>query len=79
MWRKKIERDVSQGVPLDMFSVKAEKKKQIERMVCIYGYFTSQFNFYQIDFFSLCAALSSFLASILVRVAVPSCCFFKQI
>ncbi|KAG5243275.1 cactin [Salix suchowensis] len=32
VWRKKIERDVSQGVPLDMFSVKAEKKKQIERM-----------------------------------------------
>ena len=34
MWRKKIERDVSQGVPLDMFSVKAEKKRQRERMVC---------------------------------------------
>ena len=33
MWRKKIERDVSQGVPLDMFSVKSEKKKQRERMV----------------------------------------------
>ncbi|PNT31137.1 hypothetical protein POPTR_006G118700v4 [Populus trichocarpa] len=32
VWRKKIERDVSQGVPLDMFSVKAEKKKQRERM-----------------------------------------------
>ncbi|KAL8217814.1 hypothetical protein R6Q57_021187 [Mikania cordata] len=32
VWRKKIERDVTQGVPLDMFSVKAEKKKQKERM-----------------------------------------------
>lgn len=32
VWRKKIERDVSQGVPLDMFSVKAEKKRQRERM-----------------------------------------------
>jgi hypothetical protein len=39
VWRKKIERDVSQGVPLDMFSVKAEKKKQRERMVCIYRLF----------------------------------------
>ncbi|KAJ4836327.1 hypothetical protein Tsubulata_019683 [Turnera subulata] len=32
VWRKKIERDVSQGVPLDTFSVRAEKKKQKERM-----------------------------------------------
>ncbi|KDP29219.1 hypothetical protein JCGZ_16608 [Jatropha curcas] len=32
VWRKKIERDVIQGVPLDMFSVKAEKQKQRERM-----------------------------------------------
>ncbi|OMO54473.1 hypothetical protein COLO4_36480 [Corchorus olitorius] len=32
VWRKKIERDVSQGVPLDAFSVKAEKKRQRERM-----------------------------------------------
>ncbi|KAI4300384.1 hypothetical protein L6164_033770 [Bauhinia variegata] len=32
VWRKKIERDVAQGVPLDVFSVKAEKKKQRERM-----------------------------------------------
>ncbi|RWR90492.1 RNA recognition motif domain-containing protein [Cinnamomum micranthum f. kanehirae] len=32
VWRKKIERDVSQGAGLDMFSVKAEKKKQKERM-----------------------------------------------
>ncbi|KAL7615128.1 hypothetical protein Lser_V15G05449 [Lactuca serriola] len=32
VWRKKIERDVIQGAPLDMFSVKAEKKKQKERM-----------------------------------------------
>ncbi|XP_071697522.1 splicing factor Cactin [Rutidosis leptorrhynchoides] len=32
VWRKKIERDVTQGVPLDMFSVKAEKKRQKERM-----------------------------------------------
>lgn len=35
VWSKKIERDVSQGVPLDMFSVKAEKKRQRERMVRI--------------------------------------------
>lgn len=34
VWRKKIERDVSQGVSIDTFSVKAEKKRQIERMVC---------------------------------------------
>ncbi|GLT93476.1 hypothetical protein SLE2022_112680 [Rubroshorea leprosula] len=32
VWRKKIERDVSQGVPLDEFSIKAEKRKQKERM-----------------------------------------------
>ncbi|KAJ0507468.1 putative cactin, central domain-containing protein [Helianthus annuus] len=32
VWRKKIERDVTQGAPLDMFSVKAEKKRQKERM-----------------------------------------------
>jgi len=32
VWRKKIERDVQQGVPLDEYSVKAEKKKQRERM-----------------------------------------------
>ncbi|CAK9323113.1 unnamed protein product [Citrullus colocynthis] len=32
VWRKKIERDVTQGVPLDAFSVKAEKKRQRERM-----------------------------------------------
>ncbi|KAJ1378326.1 Cactin, central domain [Sesbania bispinosa] len=32
VWRKKIERDVSQGVPIDSFSVKAEKKRQRERM-----------------------------------------------
>ncbi|KAK4395980.1 Cactin [Sesamum angolense] len=33
VWRKKIERDVTQGVPLDEFSIKAEKKRQRERMV----------------------------------------------
>ncbi|KAI3724031.1 hypothetical protein L2E82_35795 [Cichorium intybus] len=32
VWKKKIERDVTQGVPLDMFSIKAEKKRQKERM-----------------------------------------------
>ncbi|KAL6532195.1 hypothetical protein OROGR_014165 [Orobanche gracilis] len=32
VWRKKIEHDVSQGVPLDEFSIKAEKKRQRERM-----------------------------------------------
>ncbi|KAJ0733140.1 putative cactin, central domain-containing protein [Helianthus annuus] len=32
VWRKKIERDVTQGAPLDMFSIKAEKKRQKERM-----------------------------------------------
>lgn len=31
VWRKKIERDVTQGVPLDEFSLKAEKKRQRER------------------------------------------------
>ncbi|XP_057766269.1 splicing factor Cactin [Salvia miltiorrhiza] len=31
VWRKKIEKDVSQGVPLDEFSLKAEKKRQRER------------------------------------------------
>jgi hypothetical protein len=32
VWRKKIEHDVSQGQKVD-FSVKSEKKKQLERMV----------------------------------------------
>ncbi|XP_024022982.1 cactin [Morus notabilis] len=32
VWRKKIERDITHGASLDMFSVKAEKKKQKERM-----------------------------------------------
>ncbi|CAN1353599.1 CTN [Linum perenne] len=32
VWRKKIEKDVHQGVSLDEFSVKAEKKRQRERM-----------------------------------------------
>lgn len=32
VWRKKIERDVAQGVSIDEFSVKAEKKRQRERM-----------------------------------------------
>ncbi|KAF4388087.1 splicing factor Cactin [Cannabis sativa] len=32
VWRKKIEKDVHQGVPLDEFSLKAAKKKQRERM-----------------------------------------------
>ncbi|KAL3620011.1 hypothetical protein CASFOL_034923 [Castilleja foliolosa] len=32
VWRKKIEKDVIQGVSLDEFSVKAEKKRQKERM-----------------------------------------------
>lgn len=32
VWRKKIERDVSHGLPLDMLSMKAEKKRQKERM-----------------------------------------------
>ncbi|KAK3016034.1 hypothetical protein RJ639_005294 [Escallonia herrerae] len=35
VWRKKIERDVTQGVPLDTFSIKAEKKRQIERMALL--------------------------------------------
>ncbi|KAL5707114.1 hypothetical protein ACHQM5_025202 [Ranunculus cassubicifolius] len=33
VWRKKIECDVSEGLPLDMLSMKAEKKRQRERMV----------------------------------------------
>ncbi|KAK9921106.1 hypothetical protein M0R45_029633 [Rubus argutus] len=32
VWRKKIERDVSHGASLDVFSVKAEKQRQRERM-----------------------------------------------
>ncbi|KAK7337157.1 hypothetical protein VNO77_17718 [Canavalia gladiata] len=32
VWRKKIERDVAQGVSIDTFSVKAEKERQRERM-----------------------------------------------
>ncbi|KAI5425682.1 cactin isoform X1 [Lathyrus oleraceus] len=32
VWRKKIERDVTQGVSIESFSVKAEKKRQVERM-----------------------------------------------
>ncbi|KAK9124022.1 hypothetical protein Sjap_013624 [Stephania japonica] len=32
VWRKKIERDIAEGVPLDEFSSKAEKKRQRERM-----------------------------------------------
>ncbi|CAK9186452.1 unnamed protein product [Ilex paraguariensis] len=32
VWRKKIERDITQGVPLEAFSVKSEKKRQKERM-----------------------------------------------
>ncbi|KAK4743244.1 hypothetical protein SAY87_001245 [Trapa incisa] len=32
VWKKKIERDVSQGAKLDDFSIKAEKKRQRERM-----------------------------------------------
>ncbi|KAJ8533896.1 hypothetical protein K7X08_007220 [Anisodus acutangulus] len=32
VWRKKIERDVTRGVPLDIFSMKAEKQRQRERM-----------------------------------------------
>lgn len=32
VWRKKIERDVTQGVSIDAFSVKSEKKRQKERM-----------------------------------------------
>ena len=33
MWRKKIEKDVHHGVPLEEFSVKAEKRRRGERMV----------------------------------------------
>ncbi|MCH92137.1 cactin-like [Trifolium medium] len=33
VWRKKIERDVTQGASIDSFSVKAEKKRQVERMI----------------------------------------------
>ncbi|XP_014513749.1 cactin [Vigna radiata var. radiata] len=32
VWRKKIERDIVQGVPIDAFSVKAEKMRLRERM-----------------------------------------------
>ncbi|PNX75157.1 cactin (ISS), partial [Trifolium pratense] len=32
VWRKKIERDVTQGASIDSFSIKAEKKRQVERM-----------------------------------------------
>ncbi|KAF7147653.1 hypothetical protein RHSIM_Rhsim03G0079100 [Rhododendron simsii] len=32
VWQKKIEKEISQGVPLDLYSMKAEKKKQRERM-----------------------------------------------
>ncbi|XP_058739130.1 splicing factor Cactin-like isoform X2 [Vicia villosa] len=32
VWRKKIERDVTQGVSIESFSVKAEKKRQVDRM-----------------------------------------------
>ncbi|XP_057983115.1 splicing factor Cactin [Malania oleifera] len=32
VWKKKIERDIVQGAPLETFSVKAEKKRQKERM-----------------------------------------------
>ncbi|XP_078432776.1 cactus-binding carboxy-terminal, cactin [Wolffia australiana] len=32
VWRKKIEHDVAKGLPLDMLSMKAEKKRQQERM-----------------------------------------------
>ncbi|KAG4928369.1 hypothetical protein JHK85_054855 [Glycine max] len=35
VWRKKIERDVSQGVSIEAFSKKAEKKKQRERMALL--------------------------------------------
>lgn len=34
VWRKKIEKDVHRGVPLEEFSVKAEKRRHRERMVC---------------------------------------------
>jgi hypothetical protein len=32
VWRKKIEKDVHRGVPLEEFSVKAEKRRHRERM-----------------------------------------------
>lgn len=32
VWRKKIERDVAQGVPIHAYSLKEEKKRQRERM-----------------------------------------------
>ncbi|XP_027150517.1 cactin-like [Coffea eugenioides] len=32
VWRKKIEQDITQGMPLETFSLKAEKKRQRERM-----------------------------------------------
>ncbi|XP_027149237.1 cactin-like isoform X2 [Coffea eugenioides] len=32
VWRKKIERDITEGMPLETFSLKAEKKRQRERM-----------------------------------------------
>ncbi|XP_056859725.1 splicing factor Cactin isoform X1 [Raphanus sativus] len=32
VWRKKIEKDVHHGVPLEEFSVKAEKRRRVERM-----------------------------------------------
>lgn len=31
IWRKKIERDVVQGVPIDAFSVKAKKRDRKKR------------------------------------------------
>ncbi|PWA55871.1 cactin [Artemisia annua] len=33
VWKKKIEQEVTHGVPLDTFSVKAEKMKRKERMI----------------------------------------------
>lgn len=38
VWRKKIERDVSQGQKVDI-SVKGEKKKQRERMVLLFPFY----------------------------------------
>ncbi|OWM69664.1 hypothetical protein CDL15_Pgr025513 [Punica granatum] len=35
VWKKKIERDIVQGATLDEFSVKAEKKRQKERMALL--------------------------------------------
>ncbi|CAI9100071.1 OLC1v1036996C1 [Oldenlandia corymbosa var. corymbosa] len=32
VWRKKIEKDITQGVPLDAYTLKAEKKRQRERL-----------------------------------------------